>query len=64
MTHDPRLTTHPCKHCGAILALIDDRSRCERFALRCAACGVRLVLRPFVKIELSTSEVLDVHTYS
>ena len=46
-----RLTEHRCKHCGALLALIDERSRYQRFALRCAECGVHLVLRPAVKVQ-------------
>ena len=45
----PRLTTHRCKHCGTILALIDDRTRYQRFALRCAECGAHLVLRPVLQ---------------
>lgn len=55
MTHHAahRLTEHRCKHCGALLALIDDRTRYQRFALRCAECGAHLVLRPPLALELS-----------
>lgn len=49
-----RLTEHRCKGCGAILALIDERARKERFALWCAECGKHLVLRPPKCNELST----------
>jgi hypothetical protein len=42
----PPMTTHHCKHCGAVLAMIDDRTRYQRFALRCVECGAHLVLRP------------------
>ena len=41
-----RLTTHRCKGCDAVLALIDQRARRERFALWCPDCGRHLVLRP------------------
>lgn len=44
-----RLTEHRCKQCGAILALIDERARKERFALWCPECGGHLVLRPVDK---------------
>ena len=48
----PRLTAHTCKHCHALLALIDERARIQRFALKCAACHVVLVLRPAPVLEL------------
>lgn len=46
-----RLTTHRCKGCGAVLALIDPRARRERFALWCAECGRHLVIRPEVCVQ-------------
>jgi len=55
-----RLAEHRCKHCGALLALIDERTRYQRFALRCAECGAHLVLRPLVRkdvLELSQVSV-------
>jgi hypothetical protein len=44
-----RLTLHRCKHCGQVLAHIDERARQQRFALWCWNCGAHLVLRPAVK---------------
>jgi len=41
-----RLKEHRCKHCGALLALIDERARYQRFALRCPECRVELVVYP------------------
>ena len=55
-----RLTEHRCKHCQAILALIDDRARRERFALRCPECSAWLVLRPIKRIEVVDSTLLTV----
>jgi hypothetical protein len=57
-----RLTEHRCKHCGALLALIDERARLERFALACPECGAWLVLRPAKRSGVVDSAALIVAT--
>jgi predicted RNA-binding Zn-ribbon protein involved in translation (DUF1610 family) len=56
----PRLATHRCKHCGVIIALIDDRTRYQRFALRCAECGAHLVLRPAPEVAYTVRQEIAV----
>lgn len=47
-----------CKHCGALVALINRASVVGRFALRCQHCGVVLVIWPPLKEKVYQQEAV------